>query len=329
MKSIYFAYYNIPLNHQNILKIGSGASEVQICLLAKSLSDRGFDVTCFYGGQNEKVDNIYYRNYNELENNENIDQNTPLIFWRHFNKLPKIFSFYNPQKIILWSHDYRGIGLTDDIVNIINSNDTKIVTVSNFHKYSIKKVNQNNIIVIYNALYSQTCFYKENLEIDKNRIVFASAWIKGIDTILNLFDKLYIKYPNFYLNILSPNHGKIDIENRIKNKPYFKLSGTITDKQELSQILQTSLCLISTEFPETFGCIFAEAYYLKTPVIATHIPNGLYEYIDINHRCNLKNYDEFEHLLISFYEKRPKVELDEKFLDTNIVNKWHSLLESI
>lgn len=324
MNSVYLAYNNFH-DHKNIINSGSGASEFQIILLAKKLADIGFDVTCFNRGANlGKIDNVTYRNYNDILNNNNIDINTPLIFWRFFDVIPRLLNFYNPNKIILWSHDYRGHSLSENTGKLVDKNKIQVVAVSNFHKNSLSHlIDPSNIIVIYNALYSEFYQYEDSIKLDKNAITFGTAWSKGIDTVLRLFNKLYDRHPNFYLNILSPNYGKHPIN---INKPYIKMYNTVRDKKVFCKILQSSLCLVSTEFPETFGCIFAEAYHLKTPVIATNKINGLHEFINNEHICNLRDYDDFEKLLLSFYNNRPNVNLDNSLLDVNIINLWKDLI---
>lgn len=332
MKSVYFGFNNLS-NHQTIMDSGSGASEFQLLMLAKSLADYGFEVTCFSRSDSVrgfgKLDNIIYRDYNDLINNNRIDTNTPLIFWRFFDILPNLTHFYNIDKIILWSHDHRGHGLSKEVGEIINHNKLKIIAVSNFHKNSLThSINPSNIIVIYNAVYNDMYYYDEYTKIDKNAVVFASAWHKGIETILLLFDKLYNYHPNFYLRLLSPNYGKIDIKNFI-DKPYIQYYDTVKNKKRLCELIQSSLCTMSTEFPETFGCIFAESYFLKTPVIATHRINGMHEFIDNHHICNLKNYESFENLLMSFYKDRPKIQLSNQFLKSNVLKNWINLISTI
>jgi len=327
MNSVYLAWNN-HLNHKSVLNAGSGASEFQICLLAKQLSINGFNVTCFNrSGIYEKIDNILYRDYNDLIYNKNIEKDVPLIFWRFFDIVPNIIKFYNPKRLIVWSHDYKGIGLSEQVSELINNNKIQVVAVSEFHKNSLK-INKENISVIYNALYTEVYRYDDKIEVDKNSITFASAWKKGLDVIIKLFDNLYAKYPNFYLNVLSPSYGKINLPSLI-NKPYIRLHDVVRDKKIYSSLIQSSLCVVSTEFPETFGCTFAESYYLKTPVIATNLINGMHEFINNEYTCDLKSYEQFEKLLLSFYYNRPKVSLSENFLETKVLDCWENLINRI
>lgn len=326
MNSIYLAYNNL-LNHRTSTIDGCGCSELQITLLAKSLADAGFDVVCFYTGTEGRIDNVLYRKYNDLINNKNINTDTPLIFWRFFDQIPHLINFYNPNRIILWSQDYKGLGLSGQIAELINNNNIQIVGVSKFHKNSLvdKLVNPSNVTVIYNAVYTGHYKYYTDLSIKKNTITFGTAPQKGLSTIIRLFDSLYTKHPHFQLNILEPSYSRSTSKDWL-NKPYVKICNNIKDKKELCQILQSSLCVISTEFPETFGCVFAEAYFLKTPVIATDKINGMHEFINTEHICDLNNYEAFEKLLLSFYYNRPYVSLDVGLLDTNIVNVWKNLI---
>jgi hypothetical protein len=302
MSKLYFLCEN-DLDHHKIQKYGYGASEFQFYMLAKKLADKNINITIFNQSSiNSKLDNIEYRLYDDLLNNINIDTNAIVIVSRNFKILKLLLKIFKENKIILWSQDYiekynTYFANIDDFL-IVNEKSIKIIAVSNFHKENLSKyINPQNIIVMYNILYPE--IYKKccNISINKYNIVFASAWSKGLDIIIALFDRLNVNYPQFKLVVLRPNYNKCECPYR----PYIQLLDTIDNKIEYCKILQSSLCTITSKFPETFGCVFAESYFLNTPVIATNKINGLHEFIDNQHVCDLDNYQEFENILLNFF----------------------------
>ncbi len=324
-----YLIYNNGLIHKNVVEKGYGASEFQFYMLAKKLSELNYDITIFNTSNiNDTIDNIRYRDYNDLINNIDIDTNAILILMRFFNTIKDIKYYFPLYNIIVWSHDYLHnleYFLDNETVKIINDNNIKVISVSNFHKENISQyINKKNIYVIYNILYSDIYKKQERININRVNIVFASAWAKGLDTIINLFDKLVLKYPEFKLILLRPNYNTCICPNR----DYINLVDTIDNKEDYSKIIQSSLCTITTNFPETFGCVFAESYYLNTPVIATDKINGMHEFINNDHICNLNNYNNFEKLLLDIYNNRPYVSLDSKFIDNEGINQWIKLFNN-
>jgi hypothetical protein len=319
---IYFVYNN-ELNHNEILKKGYGASEFQFYMLAKKLSELGYDITIFNQSNiNSKLDNIEYRPYNDIINNINIDNNAIVIIMRFFTTVINLIKVFPSKNLIVWSHDYienPDQFLNLEAINLINNHNIKIISVSNFHKRTLSRfINSANITPIYNILYSDIYKKQDKIIINRDNIVFASAWAKGLNTIIRLFDRLVTKYPNFKLLLLRPNYNNCVCPKR----DYIILHDTIDDKEKYCNILQTSLCTITSEFKETFGCVFAESYYVNTPVIATDKINGLHEFINNQHICNLSDYNQFEKLLIKMYENRPYVSLRDDLIDKNGIDQW-------
>ncbi len=331
-RDIYFIYNN-DLNHTIIKEKGYGASEFQFYMIAKELSLKGLNITIFNSSNIDSVyDNILYRKYSDIENGKNINNSAIVVFMRMFKEIHMLLRNFNKDNIYIWSEDYvhsqhNPPYLVDiNTINTIRENNIKIITVSEFHKnniVSVFNINPLNVTVIYNALYS-SIFINDDIDINKNNIVFASAWSKGLDKIIYLFDALHARHSHFKLVLMRPNYNR-DIYSQ---RNYIELLDTVDSKEEYSKIIKSSLCVLTSEYPETFGCVFAEAYHLGTPVIATNIRNGLHEFIDNSYTCNFNNPTEFINLVEKIYNNRPCVKLDEKFYDTAIIHQWHNLLHN-
>jgi glycosyltransferase involved in cell wall biosynthesis len=100
------------------------------------------------------------------------------------------------------------------------------------------------------------------------------------------------------------------------------------NKYEYSKIIKQSLCVLSPPFPETFGCVFSESYYLGTAVIADIQSGAVSEIIDNN---NIINYNTPNIVLEKLKQLRENsenisVKIDPKFLIDDILNKWISIL---
>ena len=93
-------------------------------------------------------------------------------------------------------------------------------------------------------------------------------------------------------------------------------------------MLQSCLCVFSTSYPETFGCVFAEALHLGVPVIGDNsVKAGFHEIIPHQLMCNFNNPNEVIDKIENLRTNRPNVTLDNKFYDVSVINEWVKLLK--
>ena len=201
MKNIYFII-NHHENHKTIVNSGSGASEFLFYLTAYKLS-KIFNVTVFNRDRDEKrIDSVQYLFLPDDLNPciENIN-NSIVIVQRFFGTIVNLHKLNPSNKYILWSHDYLHISF-DNLSNNLSSyeinkyfseNNINIVSVSNFHKKNLHSLMRDiTIIPIYNALFDE--YYPNNeIKYNKNHIIFASNWGKGIEKILRIGEEYYKK----------------------------------------------------------------------------------------------------------------------------------------
>ena len=81
---------------------------------------------------------------------------------------------------------------------------------------------------------------------------------------------------------------------------------------------------MAPRFPETFGCVFAESYYLGVPVIADIHSGAVKEIIDNEYIVDY-DYPEKVYEKIQSLKTRPAIKLDDKFLTS--IDKWEELLK--
>lgn len=264
--------------------------------------------------------------------------------------------YYKNNKIIIWCHDFITNGLIigdfiendkdffskDNLINCLENlnkdENLNIVCVSNYQKDKFLNLccdndydfNTNKIKVIYNGLYEEF-FEKTNYIKNKYQLCFISSWFKGIDTILKLFDELLLENKNYILYLASPGYDSLckneSYINNIKEK--YKDNVKIIsqmDKLSLSKIIGESLCLIGPKFEETFGCVYQEAYYLNTMIIADHLSGAPVEIINKNSFIDYNNKNEFVNKIISLNSNIENVCLKDELFGKETLKKWNKIL---
>ena len=75
------------------------------------------------------------------------------------------------------------------------------------------------------------------------------------------------------LLLLKPSYDTCNYN--FSNYPFINVLGNIKNKSEYCKLVQSCLCVLTTSYQETFGCIFAEAMHLGVPVIGDNSIIGL------------------------------------------------------
>ena len=351
------------LNHYTIKNIAIGASEYQFYNLIYNLSLKtGSNIICFNNCENDqKIDNIEYINFSKFMGTP-IDTNDKIVIQRIFLNDPNFIKKIIKNKIFLWIHDlicpqiflsnnqklvnyfstdftlYKNLILSffadkNNINYIVPSNFNKKMLYNYFADYGFH-IGMKNIHVIYNILYEAEFSKNNNINVDLNQIVFGSAWTKNIDHVIQLFDSLYNNDSNLKLLLMSPgwdNDKFRDLEVTLKNK--YKERIIIMGKQrkeDFCKIVQSSLCVLSSTFSETFGCVYAESYYMGVPVIADYRSGAVSEIIDNEYIVDyFKPYEVLAKIRkLQNNRMTMNISLDKKFLLEENINKWLELLKN-
>ena len=335
-KKIYFVINNSN-NHKSVIDAGLGASEFLFFKTANELT-KHYDVVVYNRDTDaKKMDDVEYRFLPPTlnPNIENIN-NSVVIVQRHFEIAINLHKINSSNKYILWSHDYlsgefpnlAGEYSRKEINHYYTVNKIKVVSVSQYHARNIKqRLLSVNITTIYNALFPQYLPRDSTIPYDKNKIIFASSWAKGLTNVLKISTEYYKKNKEFKLVLIQPIYCNWNPD--LKQYPFIEKVGCIKDKSEYSKLLQGCLCVLSTTFPETFGCVFAECLHLGVPVIGdTTIPCGFLEFIPREHTCKFGNTRDVIRIIERFRDNRPCVKLDSKFYIDSVTKEWIKLLES-
>jgi len=333
------------LNHQEIKNRAIGASEYQFYNLIGEFAQLNLHIICYNTTPDSKIiNNVQYKNI-EYFKTDIFFPTDKFIVQRYCWLIPNL----PPQnKIFVWFHDQ----CCNDIFQISNSQEIKASIQSIFEKKNIHFIfnsksskelyfhffsnhgfyfEENRCEVIYNILYEND-FVKEKIVVDKNKIIFGSAWCKGIHIIIDLFRWISHKNSDLVLVLLSPGYDYHKWENyRSELKNEFKERIQIfepLEKNKYCQVIASGLCVISTSFFETFGCIFAESYYLGTPVIGDIHSGALKEIIDNDYIIDYSNPEIFLEKITELQEKRNNmtIKLDDKFMLYENILLWKNFV---
>jgi len=357
---IIFVDYTCGLTHSSIKNIPIGGSEFQFYNLIYNLS-KTFEIVC-YNSINDilKIDNITYDNCNNFPSDLCI--NDIIIFQRFLPYEHEVMNKLNNNRIYLWVHDIPHFSIflknTDNLCNYYNCNNEKfkndylipIQKNSNinfilnslackeaFNKFLSKfnvSIEEHRKHIIYNILYVEEFNNEDNVKIDINNIAYGSAWSKGIKKIVDIFDYIYRKDSNVTLSLMNPgydydNFKAYAIQLKEKYGENVIIYGPLK-KKDYSKVIKTACCVFAPSFYETFGGVFAESYYLGTPVIADKHSGAVVEIIGKENIVDYNNIDEVYNKYVEIRNDRYKlnINLDEKFtLDYNI-NLWVKLLKN-
>ena len=101
------------------------------------------------------------------------------------------------------------------------------------------------------------------------------------------------------------------------------------NKEKYAEIIKSALCVLISSFPETFGCVFTESYYLGTPVFADYRSGAVAEHLDKQFVLDYDNPEEVFNKLEWLRNERRflDIKLDSKFLLDYNIEKWKKLLE--
>ena len=328
-------------NHESVRGDGGGASEYLFYLVAEHLS-RSFNVVVFNRAHPCKIDGVEHRNQwkdgvPDLPPRGSDDGSDAIVIvQRAFELVVDTQKAHPRYKYVLWSHDHFGCSeqrfgpyTRDEIDSHLSQHRIHVVSVSKYHQRNLLSILPNaTVSPIYNGLFPGDFAKDANVAHNRNKLIFCSAWHKGLDRVLAI-GSAYSKVNNqFELVLVTPRYCEWDPD--LSAYPFVTKLGNIANKKEYSRLIQSCLAVFSTSFPETFGCAFAEALHLGVPVIGdSSVDAGFHEIIPREHMRDFRNPAGVIDLIESFRRHRPEVRLDKKFYSESVMECWRELLEGI
>lgn len=207
----------------------------------------------------------------------------------------------------------------------------KIVTKSDWHLKHIKECFMSHrkifadAIRIYNPIMEINPLQHPKGKVNINHLLFASSPHKGLQHAINLFRFLKQNIPSLKLYVANPgyrNHSapKIDGVVYLDKLPY----------KELLKYMKTSLCVFAPniEYPETFGCVMAEAHYVGTPVLA-HDLGAMSEILTKDEIVDCRNPQEVLDKIVDWRMKRPVVRMSKEYTIESVGDEWIKMFGDI
>lgn len=349
MKRIIFIDNTCDLTHQAVLDRPIGASEFMFYTtlgkLSKMMPNNTF--ICFTKiSKTSFLDNVRYMPIADIHLFD-FDQDDRIIIQRLMPDL-SILTRISSKYIFLTQQDYDFNAIffafqSDEnkqsilpyviqhkhIRFIVNSEFSQKYIQDQFDHVCKTRLEPERIHVVPNFLFEEYFNKMANVKKNPYQLVYASGWNKGIQHILRVFDYIVQQNPRFQLVLMSPGYeyhqfgqAKQYMEQRYPH--HIKILGP-TNKDEYCKVIQESACVLAAPFPETFGCVFSEAYYLGTSVIADVSSGAVDEIIG---QSNITQYQDLEQTyrkLLEILERKDPVTLNDRYLFD--INVWQRVLE--
>jgi glycosyltransferase involved in cell wall biosynthesis len=199
------------------------------------------------------VDNVTYGGYVAP------DKYGAIVCQRNPNLLPAISKQFPGARLFLWMHDLPQLNFMQT-VPMLSDTKTTIIAVSTFHK---------------NVIEDLADYIPKDLEVDKNKLFFPSAPMKGLDETLRVFNNFqsFPQLSNVKLYVCNPGYMPDMDTSSYKNVVNL---GTLTNS-EVRKHMATSFAVFScnTRFRETYGNVYAEALMEGCPFLVHDMASGI------------------------------------------------------
>ncbi len=327
------------VDHEQIKGRAIGASEYQFYRLVAEMG-----TACYNNGPGTRcIGNIPY----DVVGNAKIPHNAIVLLMRAYPYANRdLISKLTGRVIIQWIQDTPGDHLVDRTYTGVAA--AKAEVLANPRHYFVANSQTcrrqlieyfgpaitERIFVIPNALYTDEFASDLPTTVDHNRIVYASAWIKGVEGVIAVFDHVFRNDPDFRLTLMNPGYDNMDRYKGLIADMKRKYSDRVEilgpqSRAEFSRVVAGSLCTMSARFSETFGCIFAESLALGTPVVADVCSGAVREYAGDESIVDFGNPDTVLSALRRLRNNRPAVSLSQMYLPECIYKSWKELLHTI
>ena len=353
MKQVLFLDFSNPepYSFYSLSQKGSGASESYLLYTANALVQY---LNCKVFVIQQRLDTIFYNNlsilpYGELENPNyhNPKDIDVVVVQRNPNLISFVKKTYPNAKIILWLHDFYESTPFPELTNkyILEEvllDNVLIVCQSEWAKKNMSyKFEQRGLPVdniTYNYFYVHADPYEfkkitySKTKYNKNQLCFFSAKHKGLEQAINVFKLIKSHWSDMVLVVGNPAYVELDLSS-VKNDVEYV--GEIPRSKVLEYLNQSLTCLhLNMNYPETFGCVNAEANMVHTPVITYKVGATSEVLTDVDQFININPF-EFENTGIQDVlnkiqrwrnGERPKVELNQLFTIKKWKERWKKIL---
>jgi beta-1,4-mannosyl-glycoprotein beta-1,4-N-acetylglucosaminyltransferase len=307
----HFFWNDSSLKNKNVL----GGSEKAIIYLSRHLP-KEYNIY-IAGDQNEEtIDNIKYIPHDKLQILLDNTKFYSIIVSRYISFFYQ-FTNIRCHKLILMAHDACFVNnhITEidhtGILSNMNRFVDNIICLTNWHKNNFHIIypflkNENKIITINNGINTSNFKFNYKTKI-KNKFIWSSCAVRGLHTLLNLWENILNAFPDATLDICSydpfpKTNDDIEMKKIIDKHDSISHHGKLPEEELYDLISKCEFWLYTTNFPET-SCITAMEM-LMSEVICLYYPiAGLNDTLG-NYGIPVKQGEEIKELLNLTTEKK-------------------------
>ena len=274
---VFYTGNSAAFDGNELEKRGVGGSETSIIYMAKEMARRGYKTAVYCNCQNEGIyDSVIYKHFEKIR-----ELNHARIFISVRDT--KILTERPPaDKVILWTHDMADSPAWSMIYEAYRAKGfDKIFVLSQFHKrvamYRFPGIPEFKYYVTSDGINLDHFINSENIEKNKNILLYSSTPFRGLDTLLTIFPKIKEKVPNAELHIYSGMQTYLVNDNPYKDlyDKLLKIDGVkrfepIKQEELARKHKESYIHVYPSTFPETCCMTVMEAISAGTPIVASH-----------------------------------------------------------
>jgi len=311
---IFYDDVTTPFTSRTWKERGVGASILEASLLLTELAKEK-KVLAFSRTDKPKVhDRILWKNYNNCYNYE---CDTLIVF--RYSSLPPI----KYKRLIVWAHDAPPLA-HKHLFEALNKDNATLITVSDWQKSLFEKYVKNIETI---KLWLPDWIYNYKAEKDKNKYIYASANVKGLDSTIKLWSELKKdgRFIGAKLYVCTPGYDKVN-EQKLKEAGIVFLGSLSTLEDVIREIASSVGMFYVNDFPETFGVspYLAEILGCRTHILCTKGYGALREAVNSDLLTDDK--DKFMREILEAHENGGHITKPNILTKNEQYGKWKAIL---
>jgi len=320
-----------PYDPQVLAARGLGGSEATVVRVAESLGrrfaleGRGIVAVGQHNRRDVLVQNAVYEPLPSVSSKAEWDV---VVAFRSPTLLVPINNRFPRARLVLWLQDLADPRLFHPAIAAVQP---LIVTASEFHTRDVSVMasydrcrTMPRIVHIFNPIDDH--LVATDAPVDPNKLIFFSSPNKGLERTIEVFLEARRVNPAFELFISNP--GYRDWNSTRPLPPGLHDLGSLPHATVLEHVRQ-SLCVLCLNdiYPETFGCVLAEANAVGTPALAHPIGAAPEVLTEPGQLINVRDSRAVVERLIAWRDGgRPRVYADERFRLASVTHRWETVL---
>lgn len=289
MKNLVVVDTTSALTHETIRGRPLGASEYQLYALVDELA--AYMPVKVYNqraaGKGAMIDGIVYGGLDDIS----LNRNSVVLVLRYYpSDYPAVEARIRDHPVYVWAQDVAGPWLVGGVgaqsvdsalvAAVAGRPNVRFVSPSRFNKDRIHEffaaagapLSDDRCVVAFSALYDSE-FTKADIVRNPRVLFYGSAWMKGVEAVVQLFAHIHAKDPAFKLVLANPGYDDAQRYESFLQEVNARFGDAVAvlgplSRHDFSCVVKSALAVLTPRFAETFGCVFAESLALGTPVIA-------------------------------------------------------------